>query len=307
MSTIAFLFKLPFILLMVILSLISVYSLAMVRHYRRLSVLPRVPEPFYSLNKMMMQFPIFAHALDRYESDVTLIYNSASYAKLYVTCYGVVIPAVSIITVISSFLYVSPWYFSILISTYGLIIPYLFVTNRIRDKTRNFRSDCLKLYEGAERGFSSSLPVATVFEEISRSSSDIVKRIAIGFLEEHSISSDNAYSYLAETIGDKYAIDFAKIVKHYEETGVDPCKAIKRTVKFARRQYNLNKISVNVNRALKRLAIVLFGIALICAGAAVLIANILEVSNTAPWLTYVAVVGILTIYVITQLNDRARG
>lgn len=307
MSTIAFLFKLPFILLVVILSLISLYSIAMVRHYRKLSVLPRVPEPFNSLNKMMMQFPVFAHVLDKYESDVTLIYNSASYAKLYVTCYGVVIPSVSVITVISSFLFVSPWYFSILISTYGLIIPYLFVTNRVRGKTRNFRSACLKLYEGAERGFSSDLPVTTVFEEISRSSSDIVKRIAIGFLEEHSISSDNGYAYLAETIGDKYAVDFAKIVKHYEETGANPCKSIKRTVKFARRQYNLSKISVNVNRALKRLAVVLFFIALACAGAAMLIANTLEVSNTAPWLTYVAVVGILTVYVITQLNDRARG
>lgn len=296
--------KVPLLLILTFLSLLSLYAVYTMNVQRNALLIDKTPIFFKSLNKQLKEIPILARMMGHYEKELSLIYGSEYYATLVVTSYAIIIPTISVFIIDCSLLFIHAWYFSILVCTYGLIIPFLSVTNRVLAKARRLRISCIDLYEMIARHLVDDQQIQTAFTLIRGVTSGVTYRIVDNFLLRYTLDINSAYSYFSNVIGDKYAINVARILKSCDERGIPPTRELADCISAARRHYIFTKINIRYLEATKKLIYVLLGIILVCAYMSSSIANNLSISNSYAYLSYIGIVGILTVYTIVLWYER---
>ena len=282
-----------------------VYSVYTLVRYKGITSDVRVPQPYRMIYNRAREIPFLGKSVNGYVSDLSLIYNSDSFARISVAVLITLLPSVDALLIMIVFYLVKTWYFALLISIAISIIPFLSITNYIMARSRNIRFRAINLYEAAERHFSRGLQVSEAFGEIAASSPHgPLGRLSNNFLDKYILDPEEAYSYLSSSIGDKYSEDFSRTIQKYDDQGGDPCPAIMQLTHLATRHYRLQfKVGRNLVE-FKKAAVTLFGICLICMPLAESLAQSMGGHAQLPQLSYICLTIILFVYIAALYYER---
>lgn len=298
-------FKLFLKVIFLVISLFIIYSLYTLTRYKGVTADVRIPQPYRTIYNRAREIPILSKSINSYVSDLSLIYNSDSFARISIAILITLLPSVDALLIMIVFYLVKTWYFALLISIAISLIPYLSITNKIMAKSRNIRFRAINLYEASERHFSRGLQVSEAFLEIASSASGSLERLCHNFLDKYILDPDDAYLYLSTSIGDKYSEDFSRTIKKYDEQGGDPCPSIMQLSHLATRQY---KLLSRIGRSLgefKKAAITLFIICLVCMPLAETLAQSMGGHAKLPQLSYICLTIILFVYIAALYYERS--
>lgn len=252
-----------FKILLVVSGVITLLSLYYLRKYRKVSDMVNMPPLFSSFYRIIQKNSLLSSLFMSYENDISLIYNSQVYAKIYVTAYTILFPCFYMILLYLTTVFTDVWYIFIGLAIVEVLIPYLILTNRLILKSRGLRTRLLSFYELSERYFSDGKEVVIAFREIANSSTGSTQRLLFNFLEDYHSSDIGAYTNLARSIGDQFGVGYARQVLAYDREGIDPCKEIRNIVKLANQDYSNKEQIRRASKVYKRLVIVVFAFNLV--------------------------------------------
>ena len=280
------------------------YSLYTLKRFYGVTIDVRIPQPYRTCYRFFRDTPIVGKEVVQMRSDLSLMYNSDSFARVATAIAYTIFPIAFVSIFLICALVLDIWYFVLIIGLFSCFVLYFTVTNRIIHQAKLLRYNSISIYESAERRLSNGERVVECFQQISEVSSGFVRRVTLNFGSKFSISPDDAYEYLQDCIGDKYSQSFARSLRAYDEEGIDPCSEILNTISLARRHYYIERRTSAKVGQFKKLMIMLLVIAIAMAKVSTSMAYSMGGTSGSSWMTYLSVLMILTCYCMALFYER---
>ena len=281
-----------------------IYSIYTLKKFYGVTLEVSIPQPYRKCYKFFRDMPLVGKEVVLIRSNLALIYNSDTFAKVATAIIYTLFPIVFVSVFLICSLALKVWYFILVIGLFSCIVIYFTVTNYIVNKARNIKYKSIFIYESAERRLSNGDRVVECFRQIGDISSGFVRRISINFVSKFALDSSEAYSYFQECIGDKYSQAFVRSLMAYDKEGVDPCPEILNTISLAKRHYYIERQTRAKVSGFKKLLVVLLIIAIAMDKTCMSIVYSMGSSMDTSWMTYCAILLVLISYCMALFYER---